>query len=158
MKTKIICPNCKCIDTFPNDKAKLDYWVDNNNIFHWNCFECEYEWLGDYHGNKLETQNQQKPDKIVTVRQPTSELKSSLDNVDTQDGMETLGESPALGFNLYDKKLGKDFDKKGFFKEEEVKQALSNFQEDVINEYSMKTSARFRFYRILIKHFGKLIE
>ena len=34
------------------ENAKLDYWVDDKQVFHWECFECNHEWLGDYKGKE----------------------------------------------------------------------------------------------------------
>jgi Zn ribbon nucleic-acid-binding protein len=34
----MICPKCNA----PEDQ--LDFWIDNDGYWHWNCFECEHTW------------------------------------------------------------------------------------------------------------------
>ena len=54
---KIICPkNCGAsADTEERlgEEAMLDYWMDNDGKFHWTCFECGEEWLGNFKGEKI---------------------------------------------------------------------------------------------------------
>ena len=35
---RIICPNCKA------EEKDLDYWIDNDGNWNWNCFDCGHEW------------------------------------------------------------------------------------------------------------------
>ena len=44
------CPYCKTEIELNGDNATATYWMDNEGIFHWECFECEHEWLGNKNG------------------------------------------------------------------------------------------------------------
>ena len=50
--TKIECP--KCGESIESDNSKpednLDWWLDAQGVFNWDCHECGYEWRGDHLG------------------------------------------------------------------------------------------------------------
>jgi len=33
------CPNCGAMG-----EEYLDWWIDSQGVWHWNCFECKHEW------------------------------------------------------------------------------------------------------------------
>ena len=42
------CPKCGTEATdedFNNNEAELDFYVDDEGSYHWECFECNYEWI-----------------------------------------------------------------------------------------------------------------
>lgn len=51
--TKVTCPECGTLVDTKKDLGEgdmLDFWIDNDGIFHWTCMECDKEWLGDFEG------------------------------------------------------------------------------------------------------------
>jgi len=43
----IKCPKCNTEVELNGINPTATYWVDNDGNFHWECFECSFEWLGD---------------------------------------------------------------------------------------------------------------
>jgi transposase-like protein len=52
MKTisQIRCPRCKTKMELNGINPTGTYWMDNKGKFHWECFECDYEWIGGAKG------------------------------------------------------------------------------------------------------------
>ena len=53
--TKIICPNCEVFNDTEGafgEGEPLDYWMDNDGVFHWTCMECDHSWEGDCNGKR----------------------------------------------------------------------------------------------------------
>ena len=49
---EIICPKCKMEIVLNGINPTGTYWMDEKGKFHWECFECNYLWIGNFKGEK----------------------------------------------------------------------------------------------------------
>jgi len=52
----MICPKCQA------PEEELDFWLDSAGIWHWNCFECGYEWEVPH--NKMKKEIEEEKNKV----------------------------------------------------------------------------------------------
>ena len=41
----VICPECEAEDKDNDEDYSHDFWIDNDDIWHFECFNCNHEWL-----------------------------------------------------------------------------------------------------------------